>query len=825
MSIAANLPPRAKRLSLRIADIGVSIPPRVQSFLDGPEVEALDGALAWGIEDIDSDSKLKLKWASGRLHDLYDLAVEGGHAEHTRYLPIATIGSETHMFAVDVTDPALAVYVFEGESGFKKWADAFDSFTKKLRRRGEKNPTEKLEAAFETAKTHGEAGNHAAVIEILTPVVARFPKTLTYNDDGRDELGVAYDLLGVAWKATKDLARATECFEVAVGLGCEAAGLNLCSLLLDHYKDYEKLVTLGEKQAKETWRGSDNHAWFQIRNYLGRGYLLTARPREAMRTYHQIAELAVEDPPRIREAVEALKALREDRPQADRDAIESILRWLDVPAPEMPAARLATLRAWWPALPPAVREAIREAINLEADTEPGDAELIRISRLTELTVTEAELTDISWVAQLEQLDELDLEENDITDLTPLSTLAALTDLDISNNKITSLRPLAKLTRLERLVADENPLTGLEGLEQLHDLEDLHVIQAGLESLEPLRGLRGLEDITIYENKLVDISPLADCPRLKQISSFTNPITKGLAALGKLPWLESVDVGDQSSFDDIKALRAANPFVSIDHWYSDNDNESVDVVHTPDPTARAWWDALPTIWKRRFAEDEIYCGKKEPDDEELQGLLREDSITIENHPLGNLEPIRKLARVDYLNFENTGVTDLSPLSRLPRLRDLLIRHNKIDLVSLAPAERLEELYMEGCGVSSLIGLERCRALREIRAEGNHVDDLRPLADLTELRVLDFEGNRVSDLAVVANLTKLRTLKLGLTRVTDLAPLARCKALRTLEVWCVPTLANALVLAGLPELTSVISHGSIPKADVEELRRRKPRLVID
>ena len=90
MSIAANLAPRSKRLSLRLADLGVAIPPRVTMFLDGPEVAALDGALAWGIAEIDSDSKLKLRWASGRLPDLLDVAVESGHAEPTRYLPIAT---------------------------------------------------------------------------------------------------------------------------------------------------------------------------------------------------------------------------------------------------------------------------------------------------------------------------------------------------------------------------------------------------------------------------------------------------------------------------------------------------------------------------------------------------------------------------------------------------------------------------------------------------------------------------------------------------------------------------------------------------------------
>ena len=817
MSIAANLPPRSKRLSLRLVDLGVVIPPRVTTFLDGPEVAALDGALAWGIAEIDSDSKLKLTWASGRLPDLLDVAVEAGHAEPTRYLPIATIGT-THMFAVDTADPQLAVYTWEADAGFTKWADDFDSFTRKLRKRGEKSPSEKLEAALEIARAHDKAGNHAGVLAVLTPAIASFPTSLGYNDDGRDELGEAYDLLGTAWKA-KDPAKAREHYRIAVTLGNDAAILHLCELLFAS-GDYEQLVIAGEKALPE----AGHNVARPLRSYLGRGYVLTDRPRLATRMYHQISQDAAEYPDHIREAVTELAKLR-DHPKADPYALDVILRWLDVPPPELPADKLAALRVWWPALPEAVRSAITENLSLADEAHPTDDELARISRITSLTVTEGGLTDLSWVTQLDRLDDLDLTENELNDLSPIAKLPVLTRLDVSNNTVTTLRALQACTRLEYLNVSENPLAGLEGVEQLHDLEELHACSAGLESVEPLRGLRGLAEVSIYENKIADLSPLAGCPRLKELSCFTNPITSGLAALGALPRLESVDAGDDSKADDVKALRAANPFVTIDQWSPDNPADSVDRVHEPDPAARAWWNALPKVWKKALLEHEIYSSKKEPDDDDLQGLLRDDSVSIDNVPLLTLEPMRRLARLDYLCVQNTGIVDLSPIARAPRLVDLIVRDNKIDLVSLAPAEKLEELYMDRCSVSSLIGLERCRALRKLQAEDNHVDDLRPLAELTELRVIGLEGNQVSSLAALAKLSQLHTLKLGLTRVTDLAPLAGCTALRTLEVWGTPSLANALVLAELPRLATVISHGSIPKTDLAELRRRKPHLAID
>ena len=68
----------------------------------------------------------------------------------------------------------------------------------------------------------------------------------------------------------------------------------------------------------------------------------------------------------------------------------------------------------------------------------------------------------------------------------------------------------------------------------------------------------------------------------------------------------------------------------------------------------------------------------------------------------------------------------------------------------------DLFVEDCGLTSLIGLERCRALRKLRAEDNEIDDLRPLAELAELREIDLEGNRVSDLTPLYALTGKRSI---------------------------------------------------------------------
>jgi Leucine-rich repeat (LRR) protein len=846
MSIVGNQPRTAPRpasrdagtRSARLARFGVPVPPRIVELLDGPELARYEGARGWGFPGWSADTKLKVRWASPRLAAIHDYAIDVGHDEAaaTRFLPLAAVGSEHHMFAVDVTDAALPVYFFDHESGFARWADSFDAFLDKLLKRDELTPSERLAHAHDEARQLHADKRYAEILALLEPLLAAYPiESVRVLDDTSEYLGAAYNLVGIAREHTGDIAGALAAYEQALGHGADSAGLNICDLWLNHFKDYGKLVEYAETRRARIYAFADKYAWFHVRNYLGQGYLLTGRPRDAMRAYHQILEMfAVDDPGKIEEAVTDLRQLVTERPETDRATAEAILAWLAAPPLAPPGDRLASLRAWWSGLPEAVASAIRTAAHIASPpddasaTPPSDADLARVVELRSLDVKHAELRDLTWVAPLTKLEALDLEDNELRDLAPLATLQRLRRLDVARNKLKHLRGLAPLIRLERLHAGENPITSLDGLEGLRQLTELQVSEARLSSLEPLRDLPDLIEVTIFHNRIADLSPLASCPRIKKIMSFGNPIETGLAALAALPWLETVDAGDRTPASEVRALRVANPHVEIDHFDSEADDEDEAAAPRELAGARAWWRDLSDTWRDRLRGklDRDERDRPEPSDEALQELVREDSLRLDDQPLPDLEPLRRLTRLDYLNLGNTGITDLTAIAELPRLRDLIVRDNPLaSLAPLARARVLEELYAERCRLTSLAGLEGCRALRELHAEDNQLEDLAPLAELAELRVLDLEGNHVTSVAPLARLPRLHTVRLGLNRIAELAPLAGCRALRVVEIWGNPRVRGALALAELPELERVISHRALPADELAELARLRPDVVID
>jgi internalin A len=94
----------------------------------------------------------------------------------------------------------------------------------------------------------------------------------------------------------------------------------------------------------------------------------------------------------------------------------------------------------------------------------------KLQSLSELDLSDRQLSDLTPLATFTQLTRLNLAKNQISDITPLESLTKLTELNLESNQISDLKPLQPLENLKNLNLRFNPIVDYTPLQYLIRLE-------------------------------------------------------------------------------------------------------------------------------------------------------------------------------------------------------------------------------------------------------------------------------------------------------------------------------------------------------------------
>jgi Leucine-rich repeat (LRR) protein len=125
------------------------------------------------------------------------------------------------------------------------------------------------------------------------------------------------------------------------------------------------------------------------------------------------------------------------------------------------------------------------------------------------------------------------------------------------------------------------------------------------------------------------------------------------------------------------------------------------------------------------------------------------------------------RVTMIEGEDGGMgTDVTQLARLRYLSECRIgMTGKIGLAPLGGLTRLEDVCLEGSGITDITPLAKCRELTSLSLSHTGVADVSPLAGLTKLEHLYLSSTLVKDVAPLKGLKSLRELSLPEGTVTE------------------------------------------------------------
>lgn len=184
-----------------------------------------------------------------------------------------------------------------------------------------------------------------------------------------------------------------------------------------------------------------------------------------------------------------------------------------------------------------------------------------VQRVTELSVDDATIRDLSGMECLVNLERLSLTGNLISELFPLAGLTALkylnlrsnevleidalgqltglTHLNLQDNHIRELQALSGLTRLTLLDLSENELIDITALGPLTALEDLALFDNNISDLGPLGSMSSLLSLDVGNNDIVDLAPLSSIAGLLDLTAQGNAIADPapLTANTELVWLD------------------------------------------------------------------------------------------------------------------------------------------------------------------------------------------------------------------------------------------------------------------------------------------------
>lgn len=211
------------------------------------------------------------------------------------------------------------------------------------------------------------------------------------------------------------------------------------------------------------------------------------------------------------------------------------------------------------------------------------AQIGACTQLTELNISNNQITGLDSISELAHLQYLDASNNEITsvaainypalislnlngnylsDLSGVESLQALTNLDVSDNLITDLTPLTKLQNLQQLWMRNNTPTNIKKLSGLKQLVALDISGCGLASLSVVNDFPALislsannnqiaslstfkkqvEELYINYNPLVDLTPLANQKALHTLEVVGTQVSD-VSRMTELPKLASLDITD------------------------------------------------------------------------------------------------------------------------------------------------------------------------------------------------------------------------------------------------------------------------------------------
>ncbi|MCM1328998.1 MAG: serine/threonine protein kinase, partial [Ruminococcus sp.] len=201
----------------------------------------------------------------------------------------------------------------------------------------------------------------------------------------------------------------------------------------------------------------------------------------------------------------------------------------------------------------------------QANTVKIGGETYDVSMTGTLNIMGKKLTDSDIVnlKYMTNISELIISDNNITDLSAISGLTNLKKLTFHNNDVSDISFAKNLKNLTVFGAENNGIEDISALAGLKNLEELWIQNNGITDISALSGHTKLKWVSVADNLITDLTPLANCDLVRLDASY-NELNGSYEAIYGLTILNEIYLTGNGYDDD------PDGFYDFPYMYSDED---------------------------------------------------------------------------------------------------------------------------------------------------------------------------------------------------------------------------------------------------------------
>lgn len=400
------------------------------------------------------------------------------------------------------------------------------------------------------------------------------------------------------------------------------------------------------------------------------------------------------------------------------------------------------LLEWWEILSPNWKIYFTQRFNLEEKDSIKIDHLYKFVGIDSLDISGNSLTDLSPLEALRNLKYVNISNTKVSNLGPISNVTFLEHLDISNTATTDIQfikysdrlklldisqtriedisDLVNLKSIRMLKADQTPIMSFNVLNEFKNIEGLSLVETGFNNAENIKDLEKLEELNLSKNYIINSSFLSNLSSLRVLNlSETN-----IEDLSPLIGLNNLEVVDLTKTP-VSSLEALQGKESITKIFVDESSVSVG-------EADMFVRSNPKILLIHHVKDlEMWWS--------TLSVAWKESLKKANPSIKgdqpNIETLTYTIGLEELDLNGSGITDLKPVLRFVKIKKIDFSNNPID---------------------DLIPLTEVKTLIEITAKNTRLRNIAPLKENQAITTLDFDGSPISsilDLMILDNLKKI------------------------------------------------------------------------